>query len=109
MYIKNTKIVAVSLTFEEIDFMKVRMLSPTKLLKSAIQQYNDDLSLDKNSVQLKMDLKFMGKHFNNSLKPDASKQDYLNQIERFLKKYPNWTKAQLLSRIENRTYDLEDA
>ena len=98
----KTKLISISCTIEEYEYLKARMVSPTKLFKSAIQQYRKNLEV-KNSktFQLGKDIDFMQKHYNDSLKPNGSSKNYQNQVARFLIKYPNWTKSELLSRVEN--------
>lgn len=98
--------ISVTVTPFEKEYLKSNFISPTKLLKKAIADHKNDNNVSEFELQLKQDIKHMQKHYNDSLKPNADNQIYIKAIELFLKKYPNWTKSEIVARAEKTRRDL---
>jgi len=105
--IKSKKI-TITCPIEDLEFLRARMISPSKLFQDAILEYKSNLKKSNAQFQLEQDLKYMQNHYEYSLKPGGSALDYQNQLNRFLKKYPNWNKSQVVAKVQKLRRDMLD-
>jgi len=105
---KKSLTVAISMTFSDRDYLKQNFISPSSLLKKAILDHKNNNNISEYELGLKQDIKYMQKHFQDSIKPLGEMENYNLAVEKFLKKYPSWSKAEIMARAEKTRRDMLD-
>jgi len=98
-------ILSVSCSRNDKNYMIQRNISPSKLLQGALNELRGrQLQEQSISKKLETDIDIVRNSFIKSLKPHADKTSYYNIINKFVEKYPDWTKAEIMGRAERPRY-----
>ena len=103
-------IISISCTHTEKEFLDFKGISPSKLFQEAIQKLKVGEKKNPLVFRIENDIEIIRKYYVDGIKPNGDFQVYLKSISKFLEKYPDWTKAEIMARAERpRHIVLEDS
>ena len=91
-------VISVSCSPEEKELLDLKGISPTQLFREAIKKIAIENGSSNNDAE--HDLNILRKYYVQSTKPNGNREIYLKGINLFLEKYPDWTKAEVMTRAE---------
>lgn len=90
-------VISISCSVEEKLFLDLKGISPTQLFREAISKIKNKTAEE---VDCEKDLVILRKYYVQSTKPNGNREIYWKGINLFLEKYPDWTKAEVMTRAE---------